>query len=338
MFDKERTQQFWTNIVKTIRVFLLSESCREALVFLFFVFVSLGFWLLNTLDDVYKTEFRVPVRLKDVPKEVVLTTDFPENVQVGVEDRGTVLLNYMLGRTFYPVTFDFKDYSTMGTHVRIPSEELSKKIVSQLNTSTKLLYVRPDTLDFIYAQGEAKSLPVRLNGEVEAGRQYYVSSVTFSPDSVVAYAPREVLDTLKMAYTHRLQVEGLTDTLRQYVSLGGQRGVKFIPSSIQMTACVDMYSEKTVEVPVVGINFPAGKVLRTFPSKVQVTFQVGLKRFMDVSANEFFIGVTYEDVLRNKDGKLPLALKTAPDWVSHVRIAPASVEYLIEQQLEDTEE
>ena len=79
-------------------------------------------------------------------------------------------------------------------------------------------------------------------------------------------------------------------------------------------------------------------MLGTFASKVQVTFQVGLKRFMDVSANEFFIGVTYEDVLRNKDGKLPLALKTAPDWVNHVRIAPASVEYLIEQQLEDTEE
>lgn len=337
MFDKERTQRFLISIVKEIRAFLLSESCREALVFLFFVCVSLGFWLLNTLDDVYKTEFRVPVRLKDVPKEVVLTTDFPENVQVSVEDRGTVLLNYMLGRTFYPIAFDFKDYSMMGNHVRISSEELTKKIVSQLNTSTKLLAIRPDTLDFIYAQGEAKRLPVRLNGQVGAGRQYYVSSVTFSPDSVVAYAPREVLDTLTVSYTHRVQVEGLTDTLRQNVALGGRRGVKFIPSTTVMTACVDMYSEKTVEVPVVGISFPAGKVLRTFPSKVQVTFQVGLKRFMDVSANEFFIGVTYEDVLRNKDGKLPLTLKTAPDWVSHVRIAPASVEYLIEQQLPEEE-
>ena len=79
-------------------------------------------------------------------------------------------------------------------------------------------------------------------------------------------------------------------------------------------------------------------MLRTFPSKVQVTFQVGLKRFKSVSAADFFIGVTYEDVLRNKDGKLPLSLKSSPDYVSHIRIAPAAVEYLIERQAVEEEE
>ena len=89
---------------------------------------------------------------------------------------------------------------------------------------------------------------------------------------------------------------------------------------------------KTVDVPVVGINFPAGKVLRTFPSKVQVTFQVGLRHFKDVSSDDFFIGVTYEDVLRTQGDKLPLVVKGSPDFVSHVRVVPSSVDYLIEQQ------
>ena len=96
-----------------------------------------------------------------------------------------------------------------------------------------------------------------------------------------------------------------------------------------------MYSEKTVEVPIVGINFPADKVLRTFPSKVQVTFQVGLMHFKDVSSEDFFIGITYEDILKAKSDKLPLSLKSAPDYVSHVRILPASVDYLIEQTAEE---
>ena len=339
MFDQERAQRYLKHIASEIRAFLLSDSCREVLFFLFFLFVSFAFWVLNTLDEVYKTEFRVPVRLKELPKEVVLTTDFPNDVKVSVEDRGTVLLNYMLGRTFYPVSFDFPEYLQPGNRLHIPSEELLQRISSQLNTSTRILSVRPDTLDFIYARGEAKRLPVRLVGDIETGRQYYVSSVTFSPDTVVAYAPREVLDTLQAAYTQPLFVEHLTDTLRKSVSLYAQRGIKLTPSSVYMTASVDMYSEKTVEVPIVGINFPAGKTLRTFPSKVQVTFQVGLKRFKDVSSSEFFIGVTYEDVLRNKDGKLPISVKSSPDWVSHLRIAPATVEYLIEQQsVEEDEE
>ena len=79
------------------------------------------------------------------------------------------------------------------------------------------------------------------------------------------------------------------------------------------------------------IKFHADKVLRTFPSKVQVTFQVGLAHFKDATSDDFFIGVTYEDIIRAKSDKLPLTLKTSPDYVSHVRITPASVDYLIEQ-------
>lgn len=82
----------------------------------------------------------------------------------------------------------------------------------------------------------------------------------------------------------------------------------------------------------VGIGFPKGKVLRTFPSKVQVTVQVGLKNFKSVTENDFLVGVSYADVIGNKSEKLPLTIKKHPDVVSHVRVTPSSVDYLIEQQ------
>lgn len=53
------------------------------------------------MNDVYQTEFKIPVRLKNVPKEVVMTSELPNEIKVKVEDRGTVLLNYMLGKTFF---------------------------------------------------------------------------------------------------------------------------------------------------------------------------------------------------------------------------------------------
>ena len=56
---------------------------------------------------------------------------------------------------------------------------------------------------------------------------------------------------------------------------------------------------------IVGVDFPPGKVLRTFPSKAQVTFQVGLKHFKEVTANDFFIGIHYKDLLRNKEERVP---------------------------------
>ncbi len=332
MFDLKNIKKYYRLGVEKARDFLLSKKSKECLVFLFFVLVSFAFWMLQMLDGQYQTEFKVPLRLKNVPKEVVLTSDFPSEVNVRVEDRGTVLLNYMLGRTFLPVSFDFNDYKNMGSHVQISLAELQKRVSAQLNVSTKLLSVRPDTIDFIYTRGKAKKIPVCLDAQVEARPRYYISQVKLLPDSVMAYAPQSILDTLTAAYTVPFSAADVSDTLNKRIELFQEKGVKFVPSFTDVSVYVDMFSEKTVEVPVVGVNFPAGKVLRTFPSKVHVTFQVGLKRFMDVTANDFFIGVSYEDILSVNGDKLPLSVKVAPDYVNHIRISPASVDYLIEQQ------
>ncbi len=333
MFDVKNIKRYSRILAEKIKGFLLSKQCKETLVFLFFVLVAFAFWLLQKLDGTYQMEVNVPLKLRNVPKEVVLTTDFPDDVRIKVEDRGTVLLNYVLGRTFFPVTFDFRDYMKTGsTHVRISLAELQKKISAQLNVSTKVLSVYPDTLDFVYTRGKARKIPVRLNASVQAGQRYYVSAIRFTPDSVMAYAPQGIQDTLSAVYTKKINLDNVTDSMSCRLELEPIKGVKLVPSYADVSVFVDMYSEKTVEVPVVGINFPAGKVLRTFPSKVQVTFQVGLKSFKAVRASDFFIGVTYEDVLRAKDDKLYLSVKGYPENVNHIRVTPAAVDYLIEQQ------
>lgn len=76
MFDVKNIKRYYRLGLRKIRTFLLSDKCRECLVFLFFVLVSFCFWMLQTLDESYQTEFKVPLRLKNVPKEVVLTSDF----------------------------------------------------------------------------------------------------------------------------------------------------------------------------------------------------------------------------------------------------------------------
>ncbi len=332
MFDRKNIKRYYLNSLRKIRSFLLSAKSRELLVFCFFVFVAFCFWLLQTMNDIYQADFKIPVRLKNVPKEIVMTSELPKEIRVHVEDRGTVLLNYMLGRTFFPVSFDFQDYKDNGFHVSIPVSEVTKKVSAQLASTTKLLSVRPNALEFIYTEGKAKKVPVAAKGRMMAGHQYYISDIQLSPDSVMVYAPDSVLDFITTAYTQPLDLENITDTVSEHVHLQVVKGAKFMPASADVKIYVDMYSEKTVEVPVTGLNFPAGKILRTFPSRVQVTFQVGLKHFKQITGEDFFIGVSYEDVMNVKDNKIHLTLRRIPDFVSHVRIVPEEVDYLIEQQ------
>lgn len=333
MFDKRNIRIYYLKTLERIRSFLLSRSSREFLIFLFFVFVSFCFWLLQVLNDDYETEFSVPLRLRNVPGDVVLISELPNELKIGVKDRGTVLANYMLGQTFYPISLDFKDYEDKGNRVRIPISTLQKRISVQLNQSTKLLTIRPDTVEFIYTKGRAKKVPVRIQGKIELDRQYYISDIIYSPDSVMVYAPQEILDTITAAYTQPVNFENVSDTIRRRVNLAKVRGAKFTPSFDDVTLMVDIYAEKSVEVPVRGINFPPDKVLRTFPSKIQVTFQIGLSHFKSVTADDFFIGVTYESLLNNKGEKCPVSLKSIPRYVNHVRLNPKEVDYLIEQQI-----
>ncbi|WP_291529517.1 YbbR-like domain-containing protein [Bacteroides sp. UBA939] len=331
MFERRNIRRIYLKTARKFKDFLLSDKSREFLIFLFFFFIAGGFWLLQTLNNDYETEFSIPVRLKGVPNNVVITSEPPSELRIRVRDKGTVLLNYMLGKSFFPLTLDFSDYNRNNNHVRIYSSQFEKKLLSQLNVSTKLLSVTPDTLEYIYSTGTSKLLPVRLQGVVSAGRQYYIPDTICRPDSVLAYAPAEMLDTITVAYTQKVNLINISDTLKQQIPLLAQKGIKFVPSSVEMVFPVDIYTEKTVEVPLRGVNFPAGKALRAFPSKVNVTFQVGLSRFRQINENDFHINVSYEELLKLGSDKYTVKLNTFPKGVNRIRINPEQVDFLIEQ-------
>lgn len=331
MLNQERFKRTWIRVRIRIKDFLLSDKSREFFVFLFFFFIASGFWLLQTLNNDYETEFTVPVRLKGIPNDVVLISEPPSEVTIRVKDKGTVLLNYMLGKSFYPLVLDFQDYKGVNNHVRVVAAEFQKKLQTQLNASTQFLEAKPDTLDYFYSTGEAKRVPVRLKGNISAARQYYLADTFFQPDSVLVYASKEVLPSIQEVFTEPVSVSGLSDTLRKQVPLAFTKGVKTVPSSVQMVLPVDIFTEKTVEVPVEGVHFPPGKVLRTFPSKVQVTFRVGMSRFRQITADHFHLMVSYEELMESESEKYRLRLNHLPEGVSQVRIQPEQVDFLIEQ-------
>ncbi len=143
----------------------------------------------------------------------------------------------------------FLDYKGKDNHVKIYASDFEKKILSQLNVSSKILSIKPDTLEYIYSEGKSKLVPVRFQGKVTAGLQYYVSDTICNPDSVLVYAPEGILDTITTAYTQKINLENISDTTRRRIPLNSERGVKFVPASVEMTFPVDIYTEKTVEVP-----------------------------------------------------------------------------------------
>lgn len=304
---------------------------KQFLIFLFFLALSTVFWIFQTLNETYDGEFRVQLELRDVPDNVVITTAPPATVQVSLRDKGIALLSYRYTRTLKPVAIDFNTYANASGHVTIQASELLKQVSGQLLSSTQLLSLKPDAVQFYYNYGQCKRVPVALLGQASPARLYTLSATQLGTDSVTVYALKEQLDTITAAFTNPLNLKNLSDTTSVKAEFSKVSGVKFVPSSVNVTFCIDRLVEKTVQVPVQQVNFPASKQLRTFPASVNVSFQVGMGLYRNITSENFVLVVNYEDLLKNKSSRCRLSLKTIPPGVSHVKITPQEVEYVIEE-------
>ena len=130
-----------------IRNIFFGKKSHEFFVFLFFLFVSAGFWLLQTLNESFETEISVPLTLKNVPEKVHITTELPSEVHITIRDRGTTLLRFFRYTVQNAIEVDFEKYDAGLTNARVqvPLTDLQRLIQSQLGVTSRIISVRPDT-------------------------------------------------------------------------------------------------------------------------------------------------------------------------------------------------
>ena len=325
---------------------LLREKGRDMLLFAFFFVVSLGFWLLQKLNDTFEADIRVPLELVGVPDGTIITSPLPSEVSVTVRDRGTNLFHYMQrSKSLTPIRLDFSVYDngSAAGKITVSPADIQRAFQQQMLSSTQVQQLRPSKFEFHYNRGVCRRLPVKYTGSISTVRQNYLQKVTINPDSVMVYAPSTILDTMRYAYTVRHDITGLTKTGTYNIPLVSVVGMKSIPEAIQLTAHVDYYTEQTVSVPVVGLNFPADIRLKTFPAKVTIKYRVGASDAAKIKPDSFALVATYEELYNNDRQKFTLQLKSIPHGVSNVRIYPREIDYLLEympsaETTEDKEE
>ncbi len=316
-----------------VRNFLFSSVNKEFLIFLFFLGLSGTFWLIMTMNESYEVELPVELKLTHVPQNIVITTELEDTVHVTVRDKGYALLPYLWSKQEKSISVDFKTYANIKTGKGVfPLTDLYRQLYTKIFSSTKILSAKPDRLEFYFNQGQSKRVPVRIIGQIKPANNYYVSHMRVTPQTAVVYANRELLDSIHYVQTLPIKLTNFSDSLTEEVSLYRTSGIKIVPSKIQLTLYTDIQTEESLEIPITAINMPAGKLLRTFPSKARVHFVVGAKMFRQIRADQFRVVVDYNDIAANPSEKCTLKLRSIPQAVSKVRLDINQVDYLIEQK------
>ena len=321
------------NIYRAVRNFLFSQLNKEFLIFLFFLFLSSIFWLMMTLNETYEQEICVPVRLTNVPKNAIVTTDIDDTLKVGVRDKGYALVSYLYGEGVSPVNINFATYANKGTgYGAVPQADVQKYLYQRLASSTKITAVKPDKLEFYFNYGMKKEVPVRVAGSIVPDKNYYLARMHVSPQTVTVYASSRMMDSIHYILTAPVSIHHFTDTVRREVNLARIRGVKAVPDKVTLSLYPDILTEESMEVPVRAINMPEGKVLRTFPSRVSVRFTVGASMFRRVKAEQFLVVADYNDLAAHPSSKCRLQLRAMPHAVRNAQLDIQQIDYIIEQQ------
>lgn len=322
-----------SHIYEIFRKFLFSIVNKEFLIFLSFLVLSGAFWMLMALNETTEREYNVPVRLVNVPRNVVMTTEIQDTVRVTLRDKGFTLFAYWYRNSFVPINLNFNNYANKKTGKGIiPQGDIQKVMQQRLYGSTKVVSVRPDKLEFFFNYGISKRVPVRLNGHIVPGKNYYLARTQFSPENVTVYASKDILDSISYVSTEYLNLENFEDTLVQVVELKTIRGVKVVPTQTQVTLYPDILTEETIDVPIMASGMPEGKVLRTFPPRVKVSFVAGASIIRNIKPEQFKVVVNYSEVADHPSDKCNIYLLDVPHGVSKPHLEVSQVDYLIEQQ------
>ena len=283
------------------------------------------------MNEPYETEIEVPVKYVGVPGNVVMVGSAEDTLVVRVQDRRFVLFTY-LSDVIKPVHANFSQCASSENGVGILRQNsIMKQLHANLFSSSKIVSVKPENIKFYYNYGERKKVPVKIAGKVAAAGSYYLSKITYSPDSVTIYALRNLLDSIKCIHTVPLNYPKINDTVFVNTQLEKIEGVKCVPAQVKVGFYTDIYTEETFEVPVKAVNVPEGKLLRTFPMRVNVTFVVGASLVRTLKPSQFEIVADYKEIEKNPSDKCNIHLRKYPHGIKRPKLDLNKVDYLIEE-------
>lgn len=298
-------------------------------IFLLFLAISFLFWWSGSMSGHYDMTVQVPVGINGIPDNLRVTRNAVPQVSLTVEGKGTALWKAQRVLKNRTLQLDNRQFVRSQGHGAYPTVWLEDSLRDILPANVTVRSILPDSISYWGEWQHKVTVPVVFDGQFESQNQYFAESVSFEPDSVRITVP--VSDTVaRQAVAMAGVVELVSDTMSVPVQLSFDNDVESDVNEVRMNVVAQQYTEKTLEVPVSGINFPENVILKSFPSKVVVVFWVRMKDFDRIGASDFKLVVDYNETAGGNSDRAALHVFAQPAGIRNVRLQTQVVEFLME--------
>ncbi|MES2418733.1 MAG: YbbR-like domain-containing protein [Bacteroidota bacterium] len=292
---------------------------------------AIGAWLFMALNNKYIYTAKTVLIYKDFPQKKAFKALQTDTVDLQVEGTGWQLLFARLRVKPQSITVSLEKLNNR--NFILFSEQLPQ-VNKQLETSQKIISVKPDTLYFDFSKRTNKRVPVKLIQQLGFAKQYDIASqVQLSPSYVNISGPQEELAKINQWYTDTLKLNDLQSSVSTRIAIKTNNitNVSIYPTSIGVKIPVEEFTEKTITVSLNVINNREFYDIKLYPKKVKVTFLVALSRYQEVDEEFIAASVDMDEWKLMKHRRLTVKMTRFPDYCKLVSISPQKINFIIEK-------
>ena len=309
------------------------------MVFLIFGSIATFFWFLRALEQKYVAHIEHPVVYTNLPIDKVLVRELPTRIAIEVEGKGNAILRHNWNIKKNPIKIAFNQVYRNNIPkeetflISISASEIRPMVEAQLS---KLVVhrIEPDSLNFYFSENSTKRVPVVADLNLDLEKQFMLRGrVTITPDSVDISGPTISINAVDSIMTSDLEFKKLDHSVKRNLSLISPLDrIELSLKRVAVEIAVEQYTEKSLTVPIEGINIPDSVHLKTFPSHAQITFRVVISAYDLIQSQDFRVGADYLEISSSPLTKIKPRIIMAPDLIENPRINPELVDYLLEQK------
>jgi YbbR domain-containing protein len=274
--------------------------------------LALLLWFHVATEKVYEHTKSFPLKISNIPEELILSKEVPQEVQVKIRGKGKDLLKLLLTekKNLQIDIGDFRvgenSYSIKPQDIPLP-EGLDLKVEEIL--SPKSIKISLDRL-------MEKKVPIHSQITILPEEGYLlIGEAGLQPQEVVISGPRGLVAKITSIETEKKVLEKVSVPVSDRVGLTLPKGYNLNLSLEEVNFWADIQKavEKEVSsVPVEAVNLPRGRKVTIQPDSIKVMILGGENVVNRLTKDQIKVTVDCARVKRDKETKLLPFVKLPP--------------------------
>ena len=274
--------------------------------FTFAMLFSLALWFIVNMGRDYNMTMMLPIQIINLPDDIALSTEVPDNAAVSVSGEGWSLFNLYINPP------------RVSLNVESQQVNMFEQVRSQIGSMSDLSVMQVDPM-FLEIETEmrvSKKVPIESQIKINTENQFGVlGPAQITPDSITVTGPASRVEEVTVWNTADTEVNDVRSDVEMTVDLQTpDAGITITPSVLTFRADIAEFTEAEVRIPVRSRGLPSGQAVTFSPSSILVKYDVPLQHFNDVQSIRPFVAfVDFERLQQDTTGLITPELEKVTD-------------------------